>query len=152
MNTKLAEALAGAVVSLSKEDYNFFQERLTDKMIRKTPGVVGGAACIRNTRIAVWILIFLINQGGDDAELLRSYPGLTRFDLLAMRAYYQVNQAEIDAEIVDQHKDNWDNLEQHPSSDATHRPFDLTDSAFVGMWRDRPDMQDSTAWVRQQRQ
>ena len=28
----------------------------------------------------------------------------------------------------------------------------LTDEPFIGMWRDRKDMQDSTAWVRELRQ
>jgi len=30
--------------------------------------------------------------------------------------------------------------------------FDLKTEAFVGMWQDREDMQDSTAWVRSVRQ
>ena len=113
MNMKLAESLAEAAVSLSKEDYDLFQEALTNKIIRKTPGVMGGSACIRNTRIAVWILISLTNQGDNDADLLQKYPGLTRFDLLAMRAYYQANRAEIDAEIVSQNKDDWDGVEKN---------------------------------------
>ena len=29
---------------------------------------------------------------------------------------------------------------------------DLTDLGFVGMWRDRDDMRDSTAWVRRLRE
>jgi hypothetical protein len=28
----------------------------------------------------------------------------------------------------------------------------LTDEPFIGMWRDREEMRDSTAWVRNQRQ
>lgn len=112
MSTKFAESLAEAVVALPKEDYDLFQEALTNKLIRKTPGVVGGVACIRNTRVAVWLLISLINQGMDDAALLRDYPGLTRFDLLAMRAYYQANKTEIDEEIIEQHKDDRDELNQ----------------------------------------
>ena len=39
---------------------------------------------------------------------------------------------------------------------ATHtaklRPKMLSSQAFVGMWRDREEMADSTEWVRQQRQ
>jgi hypothetical protein len=31
-------------------------------------------------------------------------------------------------------------------------PLNLQNQPFVGMWRDRPDTQDSTAWVRQVRQ
>ena len=53
MNTKLVESLADVVTSLSADDYALFQETLTDRMIRKTPGVAGGYACIRNTRIVV---------------------------------------------------------------------------------------------------
>ncbi|MBO1346174.1 MAG: hypothetical protein EBE86_001650 [Hormoscilla sp. GUM202] len=32
------------------------------------------------------------------------------------------------------------------------KPLDLENSAFVGMWRDRLEMQDSIAWVRTIRQ
>ncbi|WP_416673607.1 hypothetical protein [Egbenema bharatensis] len=31
-------------------------------------------------------------------------------------------------------------------------PLDLENELFVGMWSDQPEMQDSTAWVRQVRQ
>lgn len=111
MNTKLVESLAEAVVALPKEDYALFQEVITDRMIRKTPGVAGGVACVRNTRIAVWTLISLIHQGADDAELSMDFPGLTRFDLLAVQTYYQLNQAEVDALIAEQQQveedDSW---------------------------------------------
>lgn len=39
-----------------------------------------------------------------------------------------------------------------PSQTTTHQPLDLENEPFVGMWSDRPEMQDSTAWVRQIRQ
>ena len=76
MNLQLAESLANAVVALPTEDYALFQNALISNMIRKTPGLAGGSACIRNTRIAVWTLISLMNQGADDQELLRNFPGL----------------------------------------------------------------------------
>ncbi len=38
-----------------------------------------------------------------------------------------------------------------PPAKTTNTP-DLTAEEFVGMWRDREDMQDSTAWVRNVRQ
>ena len=111
MNTKLVESLADAVTSLSAEDYALFQETLTDRMIRKTPGVAGGYACIRNTRIAVWTLISLVKQGASNNDLLLDFPGLTRFDLLAARAYYQSNKTETDAVIAEHNQyeegDNW---------------------------------------------
>ena len=40
-------------------------------------------------------------------ELLREFPGLTRFDLLAVRAYYQANKVEID-ELIDSHHSDQD--------------------------------------------
>ena len=108
MNTKLVELLAEAVVALPIEDYDLFHEMLTGKMVRKTPGVAGGHACIRNTRIAVWILISLMNQGADDAELLRNFPGLHLFDLTAARSYYRSFTEEIDALIDSHHQvDGW---------------------------------------------
>src|SRR6266487_3872323 len=51
--------------------------------IQKTPGVCGGDACIRNTRITVWGLVERRNLGASDAEMLDSIPGLTREDLEA---------------------------------------------------------------------
>ncbi|MBF2079076.1 MAG: hypothetical protein IGR76_11295 [Synechococcales cyanobacterium T60_A2020_003] len=38
------------------------------------------------------------------------------------------------------------------SEDITPRPLDLQNQPFVEIWSDRPDMQDSTAWVRLVRQ
>ena len=52
MNTKLVESLADAIAALPTEDYALFQEALIPKMVKKTPGVAGGCACIRDTRIA----------------------------------------------------------------------------------------------------
>ncbi|WP_204138932.1 DUF433 domain-containing protein [Halomicronema sp. CCY15110] len=101
MNTKLVESLVEAVQSLPPEDYALFQTTLGDRMVRQTPGVAGGLACIRHTRIAVWTLISLQKQGADDAELLHNFPGLTPLDLVAARAYYAAHPDEIDQEIAD---------------------------------------------------
>ena len=38
------------------------------------------------------------------------------------------------------------------SESAEQDGRDLTDLGFVGMWRDREDMSDSTAWVRRLRE
>lgn len=96
MNKQLVESLAEAIISLPMEDYSLFQNTLMAKMIKKTPGVSGGHACIRDTRIAVWTIISLINQGSKDTELLADFPGLTIFDLLTIKEYYQSHQREID--------------------------------------------------------
>ena len=50
--------------------------------IEKTPGVMGGDACIRKTRIPVWLLVSLREQGATEAYLLEDYPGLTATDLV----------------------------------------------------------------------
>jgi uncharacterized protein (DUF433 family) len=100
MNAKLVESLVQVIQSLSAEDYSFFQQRLVVQSIQKTEGVCGGHARIRNTRIPVWTVISLHNQGADDTELLADFPALTLFDLAAARAYYNAYPLEIDALIA----------------------------------------------------
>lgn len=63
--------------------------------ISKTAGVMGGRACIRNTRISVWILVEARAAGATDASLLQDYPGLTQADLEAAWEYFARNRAEI---------------------------------------------------------
>lgn len=67
-----------------------------DKPIRRTKGVMGGDACIRNTRIPVWLLVSYKSQGMSDSELLRSYPGLTAADLVAAWDYYAAHSEEVE--------------------------------------------------------
>ena len=75
----------------------------------KTTGVCGGHACIRNTRIAVWTLISLTNQGMSDDDLIEEFPGLTYSDLLAAKLYYRANLQEINGLISSHHSDRaWD--------------------------------------------
>ena len=107
MNTQQVESLAEAIASLQTEDYALFQSALVGKMVKKTPGVAGGYACIRNTRIAVWTLISLAHQGMDDETLVNDFEGLTHFDLLAAKMYYRANQAEIDTVIASHHSEDW---------------------------------------------
>ena len=42
-------------------------------VIRKTPGVIGGDACIGNRRIAVWMLVEAKKLGVSDEQLLNDY-------------------------------------------------------------------------------
>lgn len=72
--------------------------------IRSTPGVCGGAACIRTTRIPVWSLESYRRLGADDAELLRNYPSLTAEDLRNAWEYVAANREEIDREILEKEK------------------------------------------------
>jgi len=69
-------------------------------VIKQTPGVCGGNACIRNTRIPVWTLVSLRSQGAKDRELLEDYPSLHQTDLEAAWIYYQQHQDEIDRAIA----------------------------------------------------
>ncbi len=70
----------------------------SEGLIRKTPGVVGGDACVRNTRIAVWMLVESRRLGRTDAELLTDHPGLTQADLNAAWGYFAAHP-EIEAAI-----------------------------------------------------
>lgn len=67
--------------------------------IRLTPGVCGGEACVRNTRVAVWMLESARRAGVGDAELLQDYPDLTRQDLEAAWQYVEGHREEIEAAI-----------------------------------------------------
>jgi uncharacterized protein (DUF433 family) len=67
--------------------------------IRKTRGVCGGDACIRDTRIMVWLLVDLRRQGMSNAEVLAGYPGLSEEDLAAAWEYYVAHPGEIDDAI-----------------------------------------------------
>jgi uncharacterized protein (DUF433 family) len=63
--------------------------------IRKTPDVMGGEACIRNTRIPVWLLVSYRRLGLSEAKLLDNYPDLTATDLSNAWAYAETYPDEI---------------------------------------------------------
>ncbi len=67
--------------------------------IRKTPNVCGGQACIRQTRIAVWMLVMDRKLGMTDAQVLSSFPTLTQADLDTAWDYYRANPVEIEQAI-----------------------------------------------------
>jgi uncharacterized protein (DUF433 family) len=70
--------------------------------ISKTPGVMGGAACIRDTRIPVWLLVSYRRMGLSEAKLLDNYPDLTATDLTNAWSYSEAQTAEIDRAIAQQ--------------------------------------------------
>jgi uncharacterized protein (DUF433 family) len=72
---------------------------ITEAVIQKTPNVMGGEACIRRTRIAVWMLVQARKLGILDAQLLSDYPVLTSDDLDAVWDYYRDHPAEIERAI-----------------------------------------------------
>jgi uncharacterized protein (DUF433 family) len=67
--------------------------------ITKTPGVCGGDACIRGTRITVWGLVARQRLGLSDATILERVQGLTKADLEAAWQYAVTHPDEIDQAI-----------------------------------------------------
>src|SRR5580704_3087835 len=71
----------------------------TKSWVQKTPGVCGGDACIRNTRISVHGLVHYRQLGFSDQRLLEVIQGLTQEDLVAAWDYYGGHAAEIEEAI-----------------------------------------------------
>ena len=67
---------------------------------------MGGAACIRQTRIPVWMLENARRQGLSEADLLLNYPSLTAKDIANAWDYVGFNQAEIENEIAENESEN----------------------------------------------
>lgn len=70
--------------------------------ITKTPGVMGGDACIDNTRLPVWLFVSLRQQGASDAQLFEAYPSLTAADLVNVWAYADAYPDEIETALEEQ--------------------------------------------------
>jgi uncharacterized protein (DUF433 family) len=69
-------------------------------VIRKTPGVIGGDACIGNRRIAVWMLVHARQLGLTDDEIRNRYEQpLSEPELAAAWDYYAGHREEIDQAI-----------------------------------------------------
>jgi uncharacterized protein (DUF433 family) len=73
--------------------------RATQGLIQKNPGRMGGSACVRNSRIAVWNLVAYRRLGATDEKLLEMYPGLSANDLAAAWAYFDSHPAEIEQDL-----------------------------------------------------
>ncbi|HEX4123892.1 MAG TPA: DUF433 domain-containing protein [Tepidisphaeraceae bacterium] len=69
-------------------------------LIQRTPGVLGGNARIRDTRIAVSVLVDLRRQGRSEEQLLGDFPQLSKSDLAAAWEYYRGHVSEIDRAIL----------------------------------------------------
>ena len=70
--------------------------------IQKTPGVMGGEACIRKTRIPVWLLASYRRQGATDAHILEGHPDLSAADLVNAFSYTEAYPDEIERAILEQ--------------------------------------------------
>lgn len=73
--------------------------------ISKTPDVCGGDACIAGTRVPIWVLVDLRQQGANDAKLLEFYPSLTAADLVNAWAYAEANLEEIEMALREEIED-----------------------------------------------
>jgi len=62
-------------------------------------GDLGGVACIRDTRIAVWEVVRLWRMNLLDKDVFKQYPELTKEDLEAAWQYYLKHSSEILGEI-----------------------------------------------------
>ena len=72
-----------------------------ESRVTSATGVCGGDACIRNTRIPVWLIVQARLLGTSEADLLRAYPVLSLEDLASAWAYYLANREEIEEQIRD---------------------------------------------------
>jgi uncharacterized protein (DUF433 family) len=71
----------------------------TTSWISKRADRCGGDACIRETRIPVWVLVGYRRLGMSDADILQAYPSLTPVDLDAASEYAAAHEEEIDRAI-----------------------------------------------------
>jgi uncharacterized protein (DUF433 family) len=78
---------------------------LTSTGITHTPGVCGGRACIRNTRIPVWTIVGAKSQGASDLEILQNFSGLNAEDITNAMRYYSGHQSEIERDLAEQEED-----------------------------------------------
>lgn len=70
------------------------------ELIRKAPNVLGGDARVRDTRIAVWMLVRARQLGMTDEQIRDRYrPPLTDADLAAAWRYYDAHREEIETAI-----------------------------------------------------
>ena len=71
----------------------------TASWISKKLDRCGGDACIRDSRIPVWVLVGLRQLGASEGAILEAYPSLTTADLQAAWEYASAHAAEIDQAI-----------------------------------------------------
>ena len=71
----------------------------TQPGIERRPGVLGGAAGIRRTRIPVWVIEQARRLGLSEAEILDAFPSLRAEDLGNAWVYVWTHRDEIDRDI-----------------------------------------------------
>ena len=101
----ITQELKEQILSLSLDEQHEIVQLIqaqTDSWIgiTKTPGVVGGDACIRNMRIPVWSLVQYRHMGAKDDRISEAYPQLTATDLANAWAYAEAFTDEIAGAIA----------------------------------------------------
>ena len=71
----------------------------------KYPRVRGGGACIRKTRIPVWLLISYRRQDATDAHILEGHPDLCAADWVNAFSYAEADPDEIETAIQENEED-----------------------------------------------
>jgi uncharacterized protein (DUF433 family) len=100
--------LEAQLLSLKPSEQAAIIQLLSNKLantwegIRKTPNVMGGDACIRETRIPVWLLVSYRRLGLSEAKLLENYPDLSATDLANAWNYAETYPDEIELAIQQQ--------------------------------------------------
>ena len=107
MSSVDAVTKAESIISgLSRRDksriYRMLEKELgsSNQGISKDPRVMGGAACIRDTRIPVWMLVQARDFGVTEAELLRNYPALSASDVTNAWNYAKAHKREIEKAVL----------------------------------------------------
>jgi uncharacterized protein (DUF433 family) len=72
----------------------------------KRPDIQGGDACVRETRIPVWVIVNYRRLGAADADILQAYPTLNQADLDAAFEYAASHANEIDEAIRENEADD----------------------------------------------
>jgi uncharacterized protein (DUF433 family) len=98
-------SLITAIEALPQAEQSLLQTMLRDRSIEATPGVCGGHPRLRGTRIPVWILVSLRQQGADETELLRNFPTLTAEHLQQAWSYYDRHPVAIEQAIASHQED-----------------------------------------------
>lgn len=80
------------------EKLPLLSEHLSNR-IASDPGICGGSARIRGTRIPVWSITQCQNRGLSDAVIIEMYPVLELADIQAARLYASEHPDEIAGQI-----------------------------------------------------
>jgi uncharacterized protein (DUF433 family) len=99
------DQIESAILRLPPDEFErlseWFLQRLNKEQfgITSSPGVCGGKACIKGTRIPVWVLERARQLGATDVQLLEMYPELGREDLRNAWRYVDSYKEEVERQI-----------------------------------------------------